>query len=36
VHGDKAADEVFSIPMHPYLSEAAQDRIFEALAHMRM
>lgn len=33
-HGDRAADEVFSLPMHPYLTEEAQDRIAAALAHV--
>lgn len=30
-HGDKAADEVMSLPMHPYLDEADSDRIVRAL-----
>jgi UDP-2-acetamido-2-deoxy-ribo-hexuluronate aminotransferase len=33
-HGDQAADEVFSLPMHPYLTEDAQDRIAAVLAHV--
>jgi len=33
-HGDRAADEVFSMPMHPYLTEEAQDRIAAALARV--
>lgn len=33
-HGDRAADEVFSLPMHPYLAEEAQDRIAAALARV--
>lgn len=33
-HGDCAADEVFSLPMHPYLTEEAQNRIAAALAHV--
>lgn len=28
---DKAAETVFSLPMHPYLTEADQDRIIEVL-----
>jgi UDP-2-acetamido-2-deoxy-ribo-hexuluronate aminotransferase len=30
--GDKAADEVMSLPMHPYMSLADRDRILAALA----
>lgn len=30
-HGDKAASEVMSLPMHPYLSAEQQDIIVEAL-----
>ena len=33
-HGDKAADEVMSLPMHPYLSEADSDRIVLALKEL--
>ena len=33
-HGDRAADEVFSLPMHPYLAEEAQDRIAAALTRV--
>jgi UDP-2-acetamido-2-deoxy-ribo-hexuluronate aminotransferase len=29
--GDRAADEVISLPMHPYMDEQTQDRIVEAL-----
>jgi UDP-2-acetamido-2-deoxy-ribo-hexuluronate aminotransferase len=29
---EKASAAVFSLPMHPYLTESAQDRIIEALA----
>lgn len=29
--GDKVAEEVMSLPMHPYLAEAEQQRIVEAL-----
>jgi len=28
---DRAAQEVLSLPMHPYLSDSAQDRVVEAL-----
>ena len=28
---DRLAEEVLSLPMHPYLDEAAQDRIAEAV-----
>ena len=31
VHGDKAADEVLSLPMHPYMHEADVDKITAAL-----
>lgn len=31
--GDRAADEVMSLPMHPYLDLTAQARIVEALHH---
>lgn len=30
-HGDKAADEVMSLPMHPYLSDAQRDTISSVL-----
>ncbi|MCW8843308.1 MAG: DegT/DnrJ/EryC1/StrS family aminotransferase [Rhodobacteraceae bacterium] len=30
-HGDKAAQEVISLPMHPYMSEQDQDRVVTAL-----
>lgn len=30
-HGDKAAEEVLSLPMHPYLDSATQDRILAAV-----
>jgi UDP-2-acetamido-2-deoxy-ribo-hexuluronate aminotransferase len=30
-HGDRAADEVLSLPMHPYLTPEAQDRVVAAL-----
>nr|WP_047166698.1 DegT/DnrJ/EryC1/StrS family aminotransferase [Sphingomonas sp. Y57] len=30
--GDRAAEEVISLPMHPYMDEVTQDRIVEALA----
>jgi UDP-2-acetamido-2-deoxy-ribo-hexuluronate aminotransferase len=33
-HGDLAANEVFSLPMHPYLTEEAQDRISAVLARV--
>ena len=33
-HGNRAADEVFSLPMHPYLTEEAQDRIAAVLAQV--
>jgi dTDP-4-amino-4,6-dideoxygalactose transaminase len=29
---EKAADEILSLPMHPHLSEAQQERVVEALA----
>lgn len=29
-HGDRAADEVMSLPMHPYLETADQDRVVQA------
>lgn len=32
--GDLAADEVFSLPMHPYLDEASQDKIAAVLARV--
>lgn len=32
--GDRAANEVFSLPMHPYLSENAQDSVVAALAQV--
>lgn len=32
-HGDRAADEVMSLPMHPYLDLAAQAKVVEALHH---
>jgi dTDP-4-amino-4,6-dideoxygalactose transaminase len=31
-HSERAATEVLSLPMHPYLEPAVQDRIVEALA----
>lgn len=30
-HGDKAAEEVMSLPMHPYMSESDQTRVCAAL-----
>lgn len=33
-HGDRAANEVFSLPMHPYLTAEEQDRIAAALARV--
>lgn len=30
-HGDKAADEVMSLPMHPYMDEGTVDQITDAL-----
>lgn len=30
--GDRAADEVISLPMHPYMDAATQDQIVDALA----
>ena len=30
-HGDKASDEVLSLPMHPYLSAEEQERVAVAL-----
>lgn len=33
-HGDLAAREVFSLPMHPYLDQASQARIAEILARV--
>ena len=32
-HGDKAANEVFSVPMHPYLTAEDLDRIVGVLMH---
>lgn len=32
-HSDQAAQEVLSLPMHPYLDEATQDRIISAVRH---
>ena len=32
-HGDKAAEEVMSLPMHPYLSDSDHDAIVSALGH---
>lgn len=31
--GDQAADEVMSLPMHPYMDEAAQERVIKALGN---
>lgn len=31
--GDRAADEVMSLPMHPYIDEATARRVAEAVAH---
>lgn len=31
-HGDKASEEVMSLPMHPYLSTKDQERVIAALA----
>lgn len=33
-HGDKAAEEVMSLPMHPYMTEADHARIVAALAEV--
>ncbi|WP_281661974.1 DegT/DnrJ/EryC1/StrS family aminotransferase [Microvirgula aerodenitrificans] len=33
-HGDRAADEVFSLPMHPYLTDEEQGGIVAALARL--
>ena len=33
-HGDQAAEEVLSIPIHPYLSETQQDKIIVALTSL--
>jgi len=30
--GDKAADEVISLPMHPYMDGATMTRVSEAVA----
>ena len=30
---EKVSNEIFSIPMHPYLSRNQQDKIIEALNH---
>jgi len=30
-HGDRAAERVLSLPMHPYLTRSAQERVVEAL-----
>lgn len=32
--GDRSARQVFSLPMHPYLDEASQDRIADILARV--
>lgn len=33
-HGDRSAQQVFSLPMHPDLDETSQDRIAEVLARV--
>lgn len=33
-HGDRSAQQVFSLPMHPYLDEASQDRIADILGRV--